>query len=187
MIENTDNDNRIMTALFRNETDAENAFQELINLGYKGEDISVLMSEETKNRYSSTNASFTDATTTDATLKEQTEDVAVDAGVGTTMGAAAGGIAGTIIAATIAIATSGVGLVAAGPIIATFLGASTGAATGGLIAAFVSSGIDKATAENYEKGLSEGGTVLGVKPRTDSDAEKIEEIWQKHNGEMSYR
>ena len=170
-MENTTTGN-MMTAIFRNNKDAENAYQEVLNRGYKRDDVSVLMSEETRRRHSGTET-----------------ELGSKAAEGTGVGAALGGTAGAIIGAIAAIGTSivipGLGLVVAGPLAAALAGA--GVITGGLIGALIGSGIPEETIQHYETGLREGGIVLGFHPRTAAEVNEVENIWQDYNAEHIYR
>ena len=163
-----------MTAIFRNSEDAENAYQEVLNRGYKRDDISVLMSEETRMRHSGTET-----------------ELGSKAMEGTGVGAALGGTAGAIIGAIAAIGTSilipGLGLVVAGPLAAALAGAGAGGITGGLIGALIGSGIPEETIQHYETGLREGGIVLGFHPRTAAEVNEVENIWKNYNAEHIYR
>lgn len=175
MADTTEN---LMTALFRSRNDAENAYQELLDRGYTRDDVSVLMSEESRTNYYGTDADNETA-------------LGNKAAEGTGVGAAVGGTLGAVIAAIAAIGTSialpGLGLIVAGPIAAAFAGAGAGGLTGGLIGALVGSGIPEETARSYETGLREGGIVLGFRPRTAAEADEVKNVWQSYNGELNYR
>ncbi|MDQ3750989.1 MAG: hypothetical protein M3367_18515 [Acidobacteriota bacterium] len=177
-MENTGTNGNMMTALFRNREDAENAYQELLDRGCTRDDISVLMSEESRTRYYGTNA------TTDTELGSKAAE-------GAGAGAAVGGTVGAIIAAIAAIGTSvllpGLGLIVAGPLAAALVGAGAGGITGGLIGALIGSGIPEERAREYETGLREGGIVLGFRPRTAAEANEVENVWQSYNGNLIYR
>lgn len=168
----------LMTVLFRTREDAENAYQELLNRGYSRDDVSVLMSEESRNNYYGTDT-------------ENTTELGNKAAEGTGVGAAVGGTLGAVIAAIAAIGTSvalpGLGLIIAGPVAAAFAGAGAGGLTGGLVGALIGSGIPEETARSYETGLREGGIVLGFRPRTDAEADEVEKVWKDYNGDVSYR
>lgn len=170
----------MMTALFRDRDNAENAYQALLDRGYTRDDISVLMTEETRNNYYGE----------DYTADEETE-LGNKAAEGTGIGAGIGGTVGAIIGAIAAIGTSvvipGLGLIVAGPLAAALTGAGAGGITGGLIGALVGSGIPEETAKHYETGLNEGGIVLGFRPRTAEEADEVAEVWNNYNGEMVYR
>ena len=166
----------MMTALFRSRENAENAYQELLNRGYTRDDVSVLMSEDTrKNNYSDT--------VNDTELGSKAAE-------GTGVGAAVGGTVGAVIAAIAAIGTSvllpGIGLIVAGPLAAALAGAGAGGATGGLIGALIGSGIPEETAKGYETGLNEGGVVLGFRPKTSEEASEVADVWKNYSGELTY-
>ncbi|MEZ5426872.1 MAG: hypothetical protein R2747_11435 [Pyrinomonadaceae bacterium] len=165
-----------MTALFENGEDAEKAYQELLDRGYGRDEISILMSEDTRNTYQTT--------------RSETQ-LGNKAAEGTGVGAALGGTVGAIIGAIAAIGTSlvipGLGLIVAGPVAAALAGAGAGGATGGLIGALIGWGIPEETAQVYETGVKEGGIVLGFRPRTIDEANEVAEVWEKYNGKRLHR
>ncbi len=173
---NTVTNENMMTALFRDRGDAEEAYQELLNRGYGRDEISILMSEETRKTYQTT--------------RGETE-MGNKAAEGTGVGAALGGTLGAIIGAIAAIGTNvvlpGLGLIVAGPLAAALAGAGAGGAAGGLVGALVGSGIPEETASAYETGIREGGVVLGFRPRTVAEANEVAEVWEKYNGQQIYR
>jgi uncharacterized membrane protein len=82
----------------------------------------------------------------------------------------------------------GLGLVVSGPILAALAGAGAGGATGGLAGALIGWGIPEERAKMYESGIREGGTVLGVTPRSTDDADYFENEWKtNYRGEHIYR
>ncbi|HWQ33576.1 MAG TPA: hypothetical protein VNQ79_12040 [Blastocatellia bacterium] len=106
-----------------------------------------------------------------------------------TEGAKVGGAVGTAIGAVAAIAVTvalpGIGLVIAGPLAAALAG--VGGLTGGVSEALAGAGLPKERAADYERGLAAGGIVLGVRARTEADAEYFEREWQSWGGESLYR
>src|SRR5262245_35064816 len=115
----------LVTGIFANRASAELAVDQLMASGYSRDDISVLMSDATRGREFGI-----------------TEDSKAPEGAAT--GAAVGGVLGAIAAGLISvgiIAIPGVGLVAAGPIIAALAGAGAGGAAGGLLGALIGAGI----------------------------------------------
>jgi hypothetical protein len=166
----------MMTGLFRDRDSAERAYGSLTSRGYSNDDINVLMSDETRKKH------FVDGRETELGNK------ALE-GAGT--GAAIGGTVGATLAAIAAIGTSvalpGLGLIVAGPLAAALAGAGAGGATGGLIGALVGAGIPEERVKDYEKGLKEGGIVMGVNPRSDEDADYFENEWKNYRGEQIYR
>ncbi len=166
---------KIMTGMFRDRDSAERAYNSLTSRGYTKDDVNVLMSDETRKRH------FADDPDTDLGSKAL-EGAAVGAGIGGTLGAILAGVA-----AVGTLAIPGVGLIAAGPIAAALAGLGAGAATGGLVGALVGAGIPEERAKLYDKGIQEGGIVMGVEPRSDEDAEYFEREWKNYRGEHIYR
>ncbi len=147
---------RTVTGLFRDRESAERAYDTLHSRGYGRDDVNVLMSDDTRKKY------FSDGKDTELGSK---------ALEGAGVGSAIGGTVGAVLAAIAAIGTSvilpGLGLIVAGPIAAGLAGAGAGGLTGGLVGALVGSGIPEDRAREYERGIKEGGIVMGVNPRTD--------------------
>jgi hypothetical protein len=102
-----------------------------------------------------------------------------------------GGSLGAIIGGIAALGTNlvlpGLGLVVWGPIAAGLAGLGAGGATGGLIGALVGAGIPEERAKYYEEGVRNGGTMLGVRPRSNEDADYLENSWKGYNGQHIYR
>ncbi|HYP27251.1 MAG TPA: hypothetical protein VE262_11080 [Blastocatellia bacterium] len=161
--------------MFRDRDSAERAYNSLTSRGYTKDDVNVLMSDETRKKH------FADDPDSDLGNKAL-EGAAVGAGIGGTLGAILAGVA-----AVGTLAIPGVGLIAAGPIAAALAGLGAGAATGGLVGALVGAGIPEERAKLYEKGINEGGIVMGVEPRSDEDAEYFEREWKNYRGEHIYR
>ena len=167
---------RLVTGLFRDRESAEKAYGYLSPRGYRGEDVDVMMSDETRRKY------YGDKTAAKTELGTKALE---GAGVGAGIGAVAGGALAAIAAAA-TLAIPGVGLVVAGPIAAALAGAGAGGVTGGIIGALVGAGIPEERARIYETGLKEGGVLLGVRPRTDEDADYFEREWRAGRGENVY-
>ena len=169
---------RMVTGLFRDRESAERAYGYLGSRGYTKDDVDVMMSDETRRRYFDPN-----------TGKKVETELGTKALEGVGVGAGIGAVAGGTLAAIAAAATillPGVGLVVAGPIAAALAGAGAGAATGGIIGGLIGYGIPEERAKIYETGLKEGGIVLGVRPRTDDDADYFAREWKNTHGEHIY-
>jgi hypothetical protein len=167
----------MLTGMFRDKDSTEGAYRSLRDRGYSDDEINVMMSDETRDKY------FSDGDT------ELEGNKALE---GTGAGAAIGGTLGAIIGGIAAIGTNvllpGLGLVVWGPIAAGLAGAGAGGLTGGLVGALIGWGIPEDRAREYESGIREGGTVLGVNPRTDEDADYFENEWRtNYRGEHVYR
>ncbi len=172
-------DERVMTGLFGTRDEAERGYKTLRDRGYSDEEINVLMSDETRDKYYASDPEAANS------------ELGTKALEGTGAGAAIGGTLGAIIGGIAAIGTNvlipGLGLVVAGPIAAALVGAGAGGATGGLVGGLIGWGIPEERAKAYESGISEGGTVIGVNPRSDEDADYFESEWRNHNGREIYR
>jgi hypothetical protein len=140
---------------------AEAAVDAIIKRGYRRDDISVLMSDATKNK------EFAVETRTHA---------ADGAGIGGALGGAVGATLAAIAAVGTSIALPGIGLIIAGPIAAALAGAGAGGATGGIIGALIGAGIPEHRAKVYDAGLRGGGILLGVEANKDEDADKLQQL-----------
>lgn len=167
----------MLTGLFSDKESSEGAYQSLRDRGYSDDEINVIMSDDTRNKH------YTD---------DPDSDLGNKAAVGTGIGSAIGGTLGAIIGGVAAIGTNlvlpGLGLVVWGPLAAALAGAGAGGLTGGLVGALIGWGIPEDQAKLYESGIKEGGTVLGVTPKTSEDADYFENDWKtNHRGQHIYR
>ena len=175
MQDNMTSDRGMVTGMFQDRESTERAYKELQERGYTNEDITLVMSDETRKRYFP---------------KEKTEigsKAAEGAGKGSAIGGGIGAIAGAIAAVGTSLVIPGLGIVIAGPIAAGLAGAGAGGITGGLIGALIGSGIPEARAKLYESGIKEGRIVMGVKPRNEEDARYFEEKWPENKPEEIHR
>jgi hypothetical protein len=135
------------------------AVERLHQLGYSENDISVMMSDKTRERAFG-------------------KMVKAKGSEGLAAGATIGGIIGAVVAgltATGAVVTTG-GLAAplvAGPLAAALAGLGVGAAGGGIVGGLVGVGIGEKKAKDYERGLNEGGILVAVKPKSPEHREKV--------------
>lgn len=170
-------DNYTVVGLFKDNSSAECAFDAVVDNGYDKDEVDVMMSDETRDRY------YGDADADDTELGSKAAE-------GTGAGAAIGGTVGAVLAAIAAIGTSvvlpGIGLVVAGPIAAALVGGGAGGLAGGLIGALIGSGIPEEHAEIYETGVKSGGIVLRATPNSAEDARDIESKWTKCGGQNIY-
>jgi hypothetical protein len=170
-----DQDLGTVTGVFNDKDDAEKAYNSLISRGYSRDEISVLMSKDTRDTH------FKDVD------KEDRSDLGnkamEGAGVGSAIGGTAGAIVGAIAAIGTAVALPGLGLVVAGPIVAGLTGAGAGGLTGGIIGALIGSGIPEDRAKVYKNNLEKGGIVVGVQPRNRAEGEAITSEWRTYRGE----
>jgi uncharacterized protein YjbJ (UPF0337 family) len=170
--------NRMLTGMFRDRDSAERAYNSVTGRGYSHDDVNVLMSDGTRDKY------FSNADKNDTGLGSKAME---GAGAGSAIGGTLGAIIGGIAAIGTNVLIPGLGLVIAGPLAAALAGAGAGGITGGLVGALVGSGIPEDRAQQYEEGVKNGGIVMGVNPRSDEDASYFENEWRNHSGENIYR
>jgi heat induced stress protein YflT len=139
--------NTAVYGIYANRAGAENAVDRLLAAGFRNEDISVLMQDNTG--------------TKDFAHEKETK-----APEGTTTGVVAGGaIGGTLglLAGIGALAIPGLGpFIAAGPIMGTLAGLGSGGFVGGIVGALVGMGIPEYEAKRYQGRIKEGGILLSV-------------------------
>src|SRR5262249_25507721 len=140
---------------------AEAAVDATLKRGYTRDDISVLMSDATRNKE----------------FALQTRTHAAD---GAGIGGAIGGAVGAVLAAPVAVGTTlilpGLNLVIAGPVAAALAGAGAGGATGGLIGGLIGAGIPEHRAKVYDTGIRSGGILLGIEAKSNEEADKLEQL-----------
>jgi hypothetical protein len=151
----------VLTGLFKNGTAAASAVDQLVASGVNPDDISVIATEtvgreefgiETKSRMA--------------------EGAAIGAGSVGGIAALAAGFLGVGV-----LASSGVGLIAAGPVIAALSGAGAGAATGGVLGGLVGLGISAQEIKFYEDAIDEGAVLVGVQTEG-NDEDEINRIFE---------
>ena len=169
-----------VTGLYRTPEEADRAYQALGSRhGYNPSDIDVLMSDETRR------AHFGDAEP--GTEFSSGTKAAEGLGAGSAIGGTVGAALGALFAVGSSLVIPGIGLVVAGPIAAALAGAGAGGATGGLIGALIGAGIPEERAIVYERGLNEGGVVIGTRARDPQHAEELERDFTTYGGRDIYR
>src|SRR5215475_2455513 len=166
---------QMMTCMFRDREGAERGYRCLTDRGYGKNDVSLLMSDEARNRHFPKTAAKT--------------ELGSKAAEGAGIGAAAGGGLGALLLglAAAGFAVPGLPILAMCPHAAATTGAGAGGVVGALVGALVGFGIPEERARIYETGIKEGGIVMGVTPRTDEDADYFEREWRNARGEQIYR
>jgi uncharacterized protein YjbJ (UPF0337 family) len=165
-----------LTGTFSDRKSAESAYNSLTSRGYRGDDVNVLMSDDTRKKYFDNDA------------KSDLGSKAIEgAGAGGAIGGTVGAILAALVTAGTTLAIPGLGIVIAGPIAAALAGAGAGGLTGGIIGALVGAGIPEDRAKLYDEDIRKGRIVMGVNPRSDEDADYFEQEWRKSKGENIYR
>jgi uncharacterized protein (TIGR02271 family) len=168
---------KTVVGLFDSFAEAQNVVQDLIDNGFRREDVSVVSNDEA-------HRSGERAVGTDSKADE-------GAGTGAVVGTVGGGALGLLIGAGL-LAIPGIGpVLAAGPLAAGIgtaaatlgagaLGAGIGAATGGLVGGLVGAGVPDEDAQFYAEGVRRGGTLVSVSA-DDSMANSAYDIMMRHN------
>ncbi|CAH8283452.1 hypothetical protein EV196_102409 [Mariniflexile fucanivorans] len=150
-------ENRI-DRVFHNVEQANAYYDDLIDLGYNNDNITVLMSKETKDKFYATNPHI-----------EKTGDAALKgAGTGGLIGGAIGAVAGAVAAIGTSLLIPGLGLVIAGPLAAGFAGAGAGATGGAIIGALTNAGLSHDVATEYKDYIEKGKIIISVEPKNKS-------------------
>src|SRR5215510_14185454 len=162
--------------MFRDRETAEQAYRCLNDRGYRDKDVSLLMSNATRDRCFP------------ADERNKTE-LATKAPEGAATGAIAGGGLGALLAglAAAGIAVPDLPIIAMGPLAAAFAGGATGGVAGAIGGALVGKGIPEDRAKMYDQGVRDGGIVIAVTPRSEADAEQIERDWRDAGADQIYR
>lgn len=149
-----------VTATFKTRGAAEDAVTRLIDGGFFQEDISLLVTDSTRN------SAFV--------LKEGTKSQEYEA-TGAEAGGAFGAIAALLISASI-IPTAGASLVAIGPLAATLVGLGAGGLAGGIIGGLVGMGVPEHEAKLHETSLKDGSILLAVATENNDETKLAEKI-----------
>lgn len=152
-------------AVYKDPASAAVAIARLEDMGLSTDDISVLMAETTRGR-------------------EFTVDAETKAPEGAVAGGVAGGVLGGIAAALVAvgaIAAPGIGLVAAGPILATLAGVGAGGAVGGVAGSLAGMGLPEHEVNLMSEQISEGAVLVGAHVHDDR-RDKVVQIFEDTGG-----
>lgn len=160
--------NTAVFGIFSSVGQAERAVDVLVQAGFPGADISVLLPDV-----------------------QGTRDFAHQKETKAPEGTATGGVAGGIIGGTLGLlagigtlAIPGLGpFIAAGPIMATLAGVGAGGVVGGIIGALAGMGIPEYEAKRYEGRLKEGGVLLSVHCNTSDEVSRAKELLEGSGAE----
>lgn len=148
---------KTIVGLFDNTSEAQQVVRELIDSGFRREDVSIVANSSGNDKDSGKNAGNDNDSGKDA------GDVATGVGTGAVAGGLVGGGVGLVLSLIGAVAIPVVGpIVAAGPIAAILTGAGVGAAAGGLIGGLTAAGVPHEDAQYYAEGVNRGGTLVMV-------------------------
>lgn len=155
---------KTVVGLFDTWAEAQSVVQDLVDNGFRREDVSLVA-----NNASGEFSSYTSE-------GDHAADGAM-AGAGT--GALVGGVLGLLVGVG-ALAIPGVGpVLAAGPLAATLTGAGIGAVAGGLLGALTDLGVPEEDAGYYSEGVRRGGTLVTVRA-DDNMADQAVSLMNRH-------
>lgn len=155
---------KTVTGTFRSQSDAGCALDRLSARGVTQDQISILMSDATRDREFAV---------------ETHSKMAEGAAVGATSGGAIGALVGGL-AAVGALSVTGVGLVAVGPIVAALAGTGVGAAAGGALGGLIGLGFPEHEVKTYADEV-EDGAILVAAEVDDDFAGEVKEIFNDCN------
>ena len=165
----------IMTGVFRDRASAERAYDVLASRGYSRDDLSLLMSEEARDRHFPKD---------DPVRTELGSKAAEGAGAGAAVGGGLGALVAGLSAAGVAV--PGVPIIAMGTVAAALMGAGTGGALGAIVGGLIGYGIPETRARRYDRAVREGRIVMGVTPRSQHDATHFEQEWARCGATQIY-
>lgn len=151
-----------LTATFHDRTATERAIDDLTAANIPRDDISIVMSNETRTRYFGGEDNVHGA------------NIAKGAASGGVIGGSLGAIAGGfLLGGAITVATGGIAapFLIAGPIAGALAGGGAGAAVGSIVGALAGAGIPEAEASAIENEVKRGGVIVAV--RADESREPI--------------
>lgn len=138
---------------------ANDYYDFLIKSGYSTNDITVIMSEDTKERFYATNEH----------ISKTGEEALKGAGTGSAVGGTVGAIAGALLAIGSSIVIPGLGIAVAGPIAAALAGAGAGGATGAIIGALTKAGLSDSASTEYKNAMDKGHIIISIEPKDRND------------------
>ncbi len=154
-----------ISGLFSSYQDFTDLIESLTRRGYKEDDISVLMTERTRNQY--------------IAPQENTK-----APEGATVGSLSGGVLGLVLGGLTLVGNiilPGTGLLVAGPLVGALTAGAIGAATGGLLGALVGAGIPEHEAKFFEEALKQEGQILVVAHVMKDHVKEVKAVFERHN------
>jgi hypothetical protein len=169
----------LVTALFKDGSGVERAYQAAIARGYSPDEINLVLSEETRRRYFNIDQVPSDLAEKAAEATEKKRSAAKE------LGGPTGGTAATIAPALAAAGTAALlpGLILAGPVAIALTAAAAVGVAGGLVGALTNWGIPKGRVEQYEQSIRDGKILIGVKARSEEDARQLQQEWAAVGGQ----
>lgn len=156
-----------VSGIFSSYADFATLIEALNMRGYREDDLSVLMSENTHHQYFAP--------------QENTK-----APEGVTLGGLSGGILGAIAGGLTLVGNivlPGSGLLVAGPLVGALTAGAIGAVTGGFIGALIGAGIPEHEAKFFEYALKEQGRILVVAHIPKDESTEVKAVFERCNAQ----
>ena len=169
----------LITALFKDGSGVERAYNSALAGGYSPDEINLVLSEETRRRHFNIDQVPSGLAEKAAEATDAKRSAAKD------LGGPKGGTAATIAPALAAAGAAALlpGLIVAGPVAIALAAAATVGVAGGLIGALTNWGIPKGRVEQYENSIRDGNILIGLKARSDQDAIELQQEWAAAGGQ----
>ncbi len=155
---------KTVSGIFSSEAKVRSLIEDLEDRGYSKDQISMLMSDKTRDRFPQLEKS--------SKLPE---------------GAATGGLSGGLLGALIggltmagSVLVPGAGLLIAGPIIGALTGGAIGTTAGSLIGALIGAGIPEHEAKHYEDALKQEGNVLLIAHVDKDEVSEVKSLFKTY-------
>ena len=170
---------KIVTAVFHEAPAIERAFEAARKLGYRSDEINLMLSDQTRERLFSQPGISPD-------LAKRASTPGADSEMADELGGPAGGTVGTIAPAAAAIGAALMipNLVLVGPVAVALAAAGAVGMAGGVLGALTHWGIPKHRVETYEQYIREGAVLIGVKPHSSEDAHRLMSDWRQCGGRL---
>lgn len=163
----------LITGLFSQHDNAGKAFNAALKLGYKKEELNILMSEETKQKHG-----YARKHPEPLVVEEAIEGAGVGGAIGVTTGAITGGLMALGTFAVI----SGIGIVVSGPITVWLSSAAAGGIAGGLVGTLINVGISAKHSEHFKTELKNGAILIILSLHSENDYKKLKKEWNQYGG-----
>ena len=157
-----------VSAIFKSHKAADKAIRQLDNAGFSKDEVSFVMSEQTRDAY----------------IKEIKEGSKAEEGAatGAGLGGLAGAVAGILMAAG-AIAIPGLNLIVTGALVSSLAGLGAGALAGGLVGGLIGAGIPEHEAKLYANEIERGNFLVSVQTTSKEQEQVAREIFSQNSAD----
>lgn len=159
---------KVVIASFPHTTHAHRAVRDLVGVGVHPDRISVLLNERAKADFARLDES-----------NKASEGAAIGGAAGLSLGALVAGLASVA-----ALAVPGVGILAAGPIVAAFAGAGAGGVAGGLLGGLVGLGVPEHEAKLHLSILEKEGVAVIVQSDDSSELSRATKVLKESSEDV---